>query len=229
METSWFKESLFCGMTANAFKLGTVLTLGWFWTRLSGCSILYRGGSMGTVDFANILTAGGADAGQISVPDYLEHKNDTDYFYVVRRANNCGNQEHTLSAAVKVSIDSDGDLAQAEPNNIFEARAEQAAGDKIRLVWFYCPIEQKSRPACFKLYWDGRSGQIDFETPLVSIDYAGRKFYSYTTDELQAGTYLFCIRAEDAAGADDKSWAQLKIQLAADSPEAIDILSTEVI
>jgi len=28
METKWLKEALYTGMTANAFKLGTVLTLG---------------------------------------------------------------------------------------------------------------------------------------------------------------------------------------------------------
>ena len=43
METKFLKAALFGGMTADAFKLGTVLSLGWFWLRTAGCHIIYRG------------------------------------------------------------------------------------------------------------------------------------------------------------------------------------------
>ena len=54
VERDWLREALFNGMTANAFKLGTTLSLGWFWVRVAGCSVLYRGSSMGEIDFVNI-------------------------------------------------------------------------------------------------------------------------------------------------------------------------------
>jgi len=41
IERFWLREALFNGMTANAFKLGTTLSLGWFWLRIAGCSALY--------------------------------------------------------------------------------------------------------------------------------------------------------------------------------------------
>jgi len=229
METKWLKEALFAGMTANAFKLGTVLTLGWFWPRVTGCSTLYRGDSMEMIDFDNILDVGALDAEQIQTPEYLAHANRTTQFYVIRRANNCGNLEHTLAAAVKVSVDADGDLAQPGPNSIFEARTEQLAGSKVRLLWYYCPLDQNSEPACFKIYYDNGTGQIDYENPIATISYAGRKFYCYQSDSLEVGRYLFAIRAKDASGIEDSSLAKLAIQIAISSPDSIDILTAKTI
>ena len=227
METKWLKEALFAGMTANAFKLGTVLTLGWFWPRIAGCSVLYRGSSMTTIDFANILTVAEANACEISPPSYVQHNSSSTYFYVVRRANNYGCQEHTLAAAVKVSIDANGDLAQPQPNSIFAVRVEQVAGSKTQLVWFYCPIDQKSEPVCFKVYYNAGTRQIDYENPIATIRYTGRMFYNYQSDTLDAGTYLFAIRAEDATGTENASLARIRIQLDTITPDAVHILSVE--
>lgn len=229
METRWLRESLFAGMTANAFKLGTVLSLGWFWTRLGGCSALYRGSDMETIDFANILTVTDANAEQISPPNYVEHNNSSVYFYVLRRANNCGDEEYTLSAAVRVSIGSEGNLASPQPNNIFETKTKQADGDKVRLVWYYCPLGQQSPPACFRVYCDGGTGQIDYEDPIATVRYVGRKFHSYQGDSLDAAKYLFCTRAEDATGIQSGSLAPTTIQRNTTSPDAIDILGIEIV
>ena len=229
METMWLREALFAGATANAFKLGTALTLGWFWVRVGGCSVLYRGPGMEQVDFANILVVAGQDACEISPPSYLPHNSSSTYFYVVRRVNNCGYQEHTLAAAVKVSIKSNGDLAEPQPSNIFDSKAKQVDGSKIQLVWYYCPLEQKSKPACFKVYYDGGTGQIDYEDPIATFSYKGRKFYSYQSGTLGTGRYLFAIRAEDADGIENSSLARLRIQLRTTSPNAIDILGAEAV
>jgi len=229
MEAKWLKEALFAGMTANAFKLGTVLSLGWFWHRAGGCSMLYRGDSMETIDFDNILVVGAPGAEQIQTPEYLTHVNSTTHFYVIRRANNCGDMEHTLAAAVKVSIDADGDLAQPRPNSIFEARTEQSADSKVKLLWYYCPLDQNSEPACFKVYYDNGTGQIDYENPIATISYTGRKFYSYQSNSLEGDKYLFAIRAKDANGIEDSSLAKLVIQIAISNPDPIDILSAKTI
>lgn len=227
METKRLKEALFSGMTANAFKLGTVLTLGWFWPRVTGCIMLYRGFSMSTIDFDTILAVGAFGAAQIQPPSYLPHASSTTYFYIIRRANNCGDEECTLAAAVKVVIDADGELAQPQPNGIFEVKVEQVTGSKIQLVWFYCPLGQQSELVCFKVYYDAGTGQIDYENSLAAIPYAGRRFYNYQSDTLDAGKYLFAIRAEDAAGTENASLARIRIQLDTTSPDAVDVLSAE--
>jgi len=228
METRFLKEALFSGMTSNAFKLGTVLSLGWFWMRIAGCSALYRGPSMERIDFDNPLTVAKLNAGTISSPGYPQHNNSSTYFYVVRRINSCGYQEHTIAAAVRVSIDAEGNLAKSQPNKIFAWRAEQADGDKIQLLWYYCPIGQRSKPEYFKVYYDGGTGQINYENPIATIDYDRRRFYSYLTDALDAGKYQFAIRAEDASGATNSTQASLIIQLNTTNPDEIDILSAEI-
>jgi len=227
METGFLQEALFAGQTGNGFKLGTALTVGWFWPRVGGCSVLYRGESMEAIDFADILAVADAAAGRMVVPGYLPHESGSIYFYVIRGVNNCGDQEHSLSAAVKVSIGADGELAGPAPNKVFEAKACRVGGNRIRLVWFYCPVGQQSRPACFKIYYDGGTGQIDYEEAIAVIGYAGQRFYSYTSGALDAGEYLFCIRAEDAVGTEGGSLAQIRIQLDSASPDAVEILGVE--
>jgi len=229
MRREWQKGALFAGMTAGAFRLGTALTLGWFWTRICGCSVLYRGGSMEQIDFANILAVGTLRASQLSPAGYVTHKSDTTYFYVVQRINGCGDEEYTLSAAAKVSINADGELARPQPNGIFGISARQAAKNKVQLVWYYCPLEQESEPVHFNIYCDEGGGQIDYESPVATIGYAGRKFYAYQSNELGAGRYLFAIKAEDAAGEKDGSLTKVEIQLNTTSPSAADIAGVKVV
>ena len=223
-EKTWLAGALFGGVGANAFKLGTVLSLGWFWVRRSGCLVLYRGPSMRQIDFANVLTVEAQDAGLISPPVYIPHDGGSIYFYVVRRFNNCGYQEHTLAAAVKLVFDAQGDIAEPTPNGIFASRAEQIDADRVWLIWHYCPLEQKSAPACFNVYCDSGTGQIDYDNPIATLGYEGRKFYNYESSALGADRYLFAIRAEDAAGIQNHSLAQMGIQLSTTSPDPISIL-----
>jgi hypothetical protein len=229
MKASWLRNALFNGMIANAFKLSTTLSLGWFWLRVAGCSVLYRGTRMDRIDFANILAVADRDATSISPPGYLSHDNNTTYFYVTRRFNRCGDWELTLSAAAKVSIDADGELAKPHPNKIFASRVKQADGNKVHLVWFYCPLEQGSPPVRFNIYYDGAIGQIDYETALATIEYKGQRFYSYTSDALQPGRYLFAVKTEDADGLQHNSAARMVIELETNSPDGIDILAAETI
>jgi hypothetical protein len=227
IEKKWLIEALFGGVTANAFKLGTVLSLGWFWVRRSGCSALYRGPSMPQIDFANVLAVAAQGAASISPPVYVAHDGGSTYFYVVRRFNNCGHQEHTLAGAVKLVLDAQGDIAQPTPNGIFALRAEQVDAIKVRLVWYYCPLEQESAPVRFNVYCDSGMGQIDYENPMAVVGYEGRKFYNYESSAVGAGRYLFAIRAEDAGGIQNNSLAQVGIQLSATSPDAISILGAK--
>jgi hypothetical protein len=227
METKWLKEALFAGMTVDGFKLGTVLTLGWFWLRVAGCSMLYRGENMDAIDFTNILVVADTDSPEISLPSYIQHNNSSIYFYVIRRTNNCGVQERTMGAAVKVSIDTDGNLTLSPPNNIFKVKAKQMNGNKIHILWYYCSIEQKTEPVGFNVYYDEGTGQINYQDPIETIIYAGRVFYSYKSDALSTGRYLFAIRPESVYGTENDSLGQIKIQLNTTSPEQIDILSAK--
>ena len=229
MEREWLKESLLCGHGSNALKLGTVLTCGWFWTRVGGCCLLYRGERLDSIDFSNILAAASYDANQISPSSSLKHEAGASYFYLVRRTNGCGQQEKTLSAVVKVSFDSDGYLTPAGPNRVFDGTAEVVEENKIRLVWFYCPAGQRSAPTCFSIYCDNGTGEIDYEHPAGTIAYHGASFYSYQSEALAAGTYLFVIRTEAVKGVQGISAKKITAQLTDGVIDPIAILSVEVV
>jgi hypothetical protein len=229
IEMSWLREALFNGMTANAFKLGTALSLGWFWSRIAGCSALYRGYNMEEIDFANILAVTELDDCEISPPKYIPHSSSATYFYIIRRFNSCGYQEHTLAAAAKFSIESNGEAAEPKPNKVFDSISGIVDGSKIQLVWFYCPIEQESPPVCFNVYYDNRTGQIDYQNPLAKIDYKGRKFYSFQSGTLEAGKYLFAIRAGGSGKLENSSLAQLKIQLDTTNLNTMNIVRAEAV
>jgi len=229
VELNWFRDALFNGMTSNALKLGTALTLGRFWVRVSGCSALYRGPDIEHIDFEAVLTVAHTDACEISPPGYLPYESSSTYFYVVRRYNHCGYQEHTLAATAKVSLDSDGELHKPQPNKVFTARIEQVDADKVRLTWFYCPLEQESQPACFNIYYDSRTGIIDYENPLTEISYQSQKFHHYESDPLEPGRYLFAIRAVDAAGIERSSSAVLSIEHDGTAPDAVTILQAKTV
>ena len=225
MPESWQREALFNGMTSVAFKLGTTLSLGWFWFRVTGCSALYRGPSLEQVDFNDLLTVAERHAHQVSPPGYIPHNSDSAYTYVVRRFNERGYQEETLAASARISLDSDGKLEEPQPNKISILKAELIEGGRTRLVWFYCPLDQESEPASFKVYYDSGTGQIDFDNELATIPYEGLKFYHYKSAPLAGATYAFTVRAEDADGIEDGSSARLNIGLSAAQPQPIDILS----
>ena len=224
-----FFDSLYEGDSLNGIKLAMGLTGGDFWPRVAGCSMLYRGSDMDLIDFSKILVVSDAEASEISPPTYVSPDSGSVYFYVIRRANNCGREEHTLSAAVKVSIDSNGELAKLLPNNVFDTRIEQVYGNKIWLVWYYCPIEQQSPPVCFKVYYDAGTGQIDYESPITTISYIGRRFYTYLSDVLDEGKYLFGIRVEDVAGMENASLSPIEVHLDSTNPNSINILSAKAV
>jgi len=222
---AWLRDALFAGMTANAFKLGTTLGLGWFWVRLGGCSALYRGPGMDGIEFGRILSVDGPDAETVSPPDWVEHESGSRYFYVLRRFNRCGIPEQSLGAAVAVSIGGDGGLAEREPNKVFSVRAEVVEGEKVRVVWFYSPLGQQSEPTCFNVYSDGGTGQVDYADPLAMVSYRGCCYYSYVSDGLSPGRYLFAVRARDAEGAEDGSTCPVAIELSGDGPNSAGILN----
>jgi hypothetical protein len=227
MEPAWLKETLFAGQTANGFKLGTVLGLGWFWTKVGGCRIVYRGGSMGAIDFNNVLTVAEPDAGEIGLPDYLAHEPGQVYFYIVRSANRCGQIEQTLRAAVRVSIEASGGLEAARPNDIFEPAARQIRDGKIEIVWHYCPIEQESCPKELRVYCDEGTGEVDYQNPVTKLEYKGRRFYRYQSDQLEQGRYVFAMRAADAAGNERESMRQVSVEVSGGGVEAIGIAGVE--
>ena len=228
MDTKFF-NSLFEGDSPNGSKLCMGLTGGDFWARINGTQNLYRGQKADVINFETIIASDDADDDSIVVPSFIEHKNSACYVYVVRCTNRCGDEEQTLSAAVRISFDTNGDLNPADTNKVFSVRAEQLDADKVRLIWFYWPINQSKQIAKFKIYSDDGSGTIDYENPVAQIYYTGRKFYDYLTGTLTNNNNRFCIRAVASDNTEDSCLDEIIIQLNRQKPDSVDILQTNIL
>lgn len=224
MDTKFY-DSLFGGDSANGSKLCLGLTGGDFWARPSGAQLLYRGQD-DDIDFDRIVTVLETDEDTIEI---LSGQPLSSFLYVLRRANCCGVEEKTFSAAARVKFDGLGNLIEYSCNKIFIAAAGQIEGDKILLKWFYQPIHQSKKIDNFKIYYDNGTGTIDYQIPLGSVNYKGRKFYQFITNELTGSSYKFCIRAAAADNSDDNFTGQIIIGLNRQNPDGVSILQSSAV
>ncbi|MCJ7777791.1 MAG: hypothetical protein MUP16_05705 [Sedimentisphaerales bacterium] len=149
MDLKFLREALFGGMTANAFKLGTVLTLGWFWVRQEGCQIVYRGQD-GNINQNEVQAVVPTDDSQVIIP-YQELPENTIWHYVRRAASHCG-LESPDSPVCIIQIDAAGDMLLASPNPPSNQQISQSAGGKFLLRWRYSHFGEAVRPTGFNIY-----------------------------------------------------------------------------
>ena len=155
---------------------------------------IYRGASVDIVDFEIVLAVNDADEDSIS-PQSVAHSANSVYLYVLRRVNCCGDEEMSLSAAVRVAFDGDGDLVETGCNGIFDVKAKQIAGPRAAILWYYCPVNQGQACGGFEVYGDNGSGTIDYNNAIEMIDYIGPRFYAFESSVLSGGQYQYCIKA----------------------------------
>jgi len=194
METKFLKDSLFGGMTANAFKLGTVLSLGWFWMRTAGCHAVYHGQD-GNLDYDNIQAIMELDDSQVSIANQ-DLPADTLWHYVRRQVSDCG-LESPDSAACVVVVDSTGAMVGKTPNSPLNLTIERLSNGRFKLRWRYTKLNEEVTPTGFRIYMDSGSG-FDFASPVDTVSYrlsSGVEF-SWTSDPLTHGQlYRFCVRS----------------------------------
>lgn len=223
----WRRAVLCNGMTADGFKLSTVLTRGWFWTRRLGCLAVYHGPTAEQVDFDHLVYVAGSDTQKVPLPEFLLPDAGSKSCYVVRRFNGYGDQEHTTRACVVVRVDDDGKLARPTPNDVFALHCVRVSEDSLRLQWSYCPLDQQVSPARFNVYISNAPGQIDFETPLKIAPYRGPGHYHGLIDVPSQEPRDFVVRAETADGVEAIPGRMLNWQGRTTLPQAITLLTAE--
>lgn len=222
-----FFDSLYEGDSANGVKLCMGVTGGDFWTRLTGCQNLYRGNSVETIDFNNILIAANTNELTIIIGGLIYHQAGEVYFYVLRRVNSYGDEEQTLGTALKTAFDDNGNLIWAVCNNVFNISAEQTAGPRCGLLWYYCPIGQEQAVDYFNIFSNNGSGGVDYNNPVAVVDYVGRGFYSYETGVLSNSSHLFCVRPVSSSGLEDGFFGIVEIDITDSAPQGIDIIQAQ--
>jgi len=204
MESRFLKDALFAGMTANAFKLGTVLTLGWFWQRTSGCYTVYAGQD-GNFDYDAIQAVMELADSQVTINNQVLPAN-TIWHYTHRQVSGCG-LESADSEPCVIRIASDGDMIANTPNAPQSLTAETVAGGKIKLRWRYTKLSEEISPTGFKIYIDSGSG-FNFASPDATIAYGsgGIGEFNWTSDALSDGQmYKFCVRSYTTAAGETQN------------------------
>jgi len=194
MEAKFLKDSLFAGMTGNAFKLGTVLTLGWFWVHQAGCHCVYRGQD-GNIDYDLIQAIMNLDGSQVSIA--AQNLPANTIWHYIRRQESCCGLESEDSGACVVVIDSTGEMIGNTPNSPVSVVIEPLSNARFRLRWRYAAISEEIAPTGFKIYMDSGDG-FDFETPEAVVPYVTgiNNEFGWICDPLTNGKlYRFCIRS----------------------------------
>ena len=184
MENRWEKGRLFFGMTNDGLKLGTVLSLGWFWMRREGCLALHR--SYEGVDFENIVSVYDRQETLLKVPEYSGHEPLGRYVYAIRSVSGAGLEESSGRSRCLVRFDADGNLEKARPNCVFEISAKQVGERKAEVGWYYYPLNQQERVKSFTVYGDGGPWKVK---------YSGIGKYSIMVDVVEAGECRFSVLA----------------------------------
>jgi hypothetical protein len=123
----------------------------------------------------------------------------------------------------------DGKPAEPAPNGISNLHAVQVSGGRVRLEWFYCPLDQQAEPARFNVYTADAGGQFDFDAPLATVAYRGRRWYRYLTSALPEEEYHFVVRAQAPNGIESDPGRVVSCPLRAARPDGVTILAAEAI
>jgi hypothetical protein len=192
MESKFFNDAIFKGRTANAIKLGTVLTLGRFWVHPSGCHTVYRGQD-GIIDYDNVMGVMDVDGDSVLMA-VQELPAGTIWHYVRRQVSDCG-LESADSPPCVIVVDSDGEMISSTPNTPANLKIEQVIGGKLQLRWRYFSTGQEIIPTGFKIYIDDGSG-FNFATPYATIAYKRAIEHLWTSEALTHGQrYKFIVRS----------------------------------
>jgi len=224
MESKFLKDALFSGMTSNAFKLGTILSLGWFWLRTAGGHTVYRGQD-GVFDYDNIQAVMNVSASSVTIPGQGLPAN-TIWHYIRRQVSHCGLESEDSSPCI-VQIDSAGDMIGNTPNPPLNLEIEQLADAKLKLRWRYTRVDEEIAPTGFKIYMDSGEG-FDFETPEDTVVYRHTPEYSWTSDELIDGQLCkFCVRSYRTDAGESQNTNYVSARADSLGPDAITGLSTD--
>jgi len=224
-----FNNFLTFGQFGNGFQLQQSLLWGQFWTRSQGCCNVYRGfDHINNIDYGRIIATGSSKC-TLTLPTTVSHEADTDYYYAVRRASYSGKEEKGTLAVVRLRLDINGKVCPARPNCVSGLCAHAVADGKIQLGWWYWPIGQQIAPSYFTVYGDEGVGAIDYENPLGQVDYAGIRFYSYTSSAGNNNkTYRFSVRAVGSNGSDDGNRLFVEAVVDLSAPDGIEGLTGNV-
>jgi hypothetical protein len=192
------------GWTPNGIANGTCATNGFAFPRIRGGYNLYR--RVVGEEQVTIVGAAGADSDTVRTFPWIEHGADTKFAYELRAIGGGGleNVEEDAPSAC-VAFDEAGMWTGAIPAGPADLQVEPLAGGRFLLRWTHAELRGTAVPTAFRVYHNGGSGNVDYETVVAEIPFKrGRTYFSYESDAFADGARVrWSVRAVAAGGADD--------------------------
>jgi len=153
------------------------------------------------------------------------------HWFGIRPVDADGRESPTAQGEVRLEINAQADQEPDRPAGALAAAAVPLALGAARLQWRYRVGLGGVLPQTFRIFGDGGTGTIDYETPLDEVPWCeGRVWYTWTSDPLApSAEHQLAVRAVTAAGVWDEQPAVAHVTPDAVPPGQVDALKAEVI
>ncbi|MFO8014795.1 MAG: hypothetical protein R6X20_15985 [Phycisphaerae bacterium] len=153
------------------------------------------------------------------------------HWFGIRPVDTDGRESPITQSEVRLELDADGAAVPDRPASPLALHAEPLPAGEVLLRWRYRVGYAGLAPDVFRVFGDGGTGTIDYETPLGEMPYdAGRVWHVWTGDPLAPGVvHQLAVRAVAAGEVWDEPPAVVQATPDAAPPGAVDALSAEVL
>ena len=168
---------------------------------------------------------------------------DDDYIFGIRAQDSAANLENNVdvlqkinvpNAAIPFKVGFESDNQDEGEDEIVLAGFPQPSG-VVKLEWEYFDDRDNATVTIFKVYTDNGTGTVDFSTAIGSVTRNASTLdtlHEFTSGTLTTDTkrcFKFVVRAETAAGIDDRNTDFIEVDLYGQPPMVIENLSGEVL
>ena len=145
---------------------------------------IYCDHSNGTIDYQTPITT----VDFLTFQYTTETLGDGPFIFGLRAVNQAGLEEKNTDVIVSAELDN------TPPDAVTDLVATAESNGRVLLTWTGSISDDVST---YSVYYDGGSGDVDYTAPMITLP---ASMTSYTTPELEGGTYRFSVRATDAVG-----------------------------
>lgn len=211
------------GYTPRGIANAVCATNGWCFPRIGGGYNLYRGTpTIEDIDYSVPVGAAGPGVGQVANFAWWSHAADTEYFYVLRAIGGGGVESASSAPPVAVAFDAAGIFIGGRPNHPTDLCVSPTSCGRFVLRWSYSALGEEVSPDEFRVYSDGGSGTMDYETVVGQVAYhPGQTCFGYTTEEClgHGSRRKWVVRAVSVNERDDGNESTVEAVADAEGPD----------
>jgi len=155
----------------------------------------------------------------------------TVHWFGVRPVDARGIASPTAQGEVRIELDWQGGRVPDRPAGVLALSVRPLPGGIVRLDWRWRPGQGGVVPRAFRIFGDGGSGAIDYQTPLGEVAYRdAQPQYAWESGELAGGLeHQLAVRAVAADEVWDEQPAVVRVTPDAEPPSRVDALQAEAI